>query len=361
MGDDLRLLFATHFGPSHELRQLAADIARTGMNPFRCEGKRRTKCREVDYPLNFLANGTGEGFRNPRFELPDDSRQNYTRLEEVSSQLLDWKLSFSDQAQSSPGLAFLFDPWVDTGLASHLLENEKLPAHPTVVLLSDYYPLGALWEISREMQEAFADGNDWAEAIVKDHLALATWPVQDVTARNLYRALCPEGQELATGYVTDLFVKHQLLLWNFLPMFRGGFKHSNDCGLPAGESWIRLCLDWTRRFLKAVKATNFLVLCSGWMLPSLTIPRSSDPAEYERYCLLCDRKWIGSTGHDCLEHFFGLQGENGLPPINHIFRIYQPSGWRGRGRHHAEVFQAAMRHINRSKSPLANGERLGSA
>jgi hypothetical protein len=72
-------------------------------------------------------------------------------------------------------------------------------------------------------------------------LALNTWPPGDATAINLYKALLealnPPENEPRPGYVKDLFVQHRLLLWNFLPMFRGGFDAEGAEGLPAGQLW----------------------------------------------------------------------------------------------------------------------------
>ena len=65
--------------------------------------------------------------------------------------------------------------------------------------------------------KSFADGTDWANGLVKEHLALTTWPVQDVTAQKLYKGLFREGEEPSVDYVTELFVSNRLLLWNFLP------------------------------------------------------------------------------------------------------------------------------------------------
>jgi hypothetical protein len=360
MGENLRLLFATEFGSSNELRKLAADIARAEMSAFLCRGRRRTKDRVVDYPLNFLANGSVAESRKPKkFTLPEEppntasgkEDREYARLEAVYSHLRDWKYSCKDQFFTSPGLALLFDPWVDTSLAAHLLQSKKLPDRPTVILLSDYYPLGALLQGSRGILEAFADGTDWAESLVRYNLALTTWPDKDVTARKLYRALRPGVKDPSEDYVTELFVKNRLLLWNFLPMFRGGFDHSNQSGLPSGDLWVEECLSWTRRFLRAVKPANLLVLCSGSMLPTLSIPVFKVPAEYERCCLLCDRvgpilKWTDSKSHDCLRKIVGVKdSENGSLAPEHVFRIRQPSGWRGSGLHHADIFRAAIRHF----------------
>jgi hypothetical protein len=327
MGETLRHLFATEFGSSNELRKLAADIARAEMSPFHCRGRRRRKRRVVDYPLNFLANGSVAESRKPKkFKLPEEppntasgeEDREYAPLEAVYSHLRDWKYSCKDQFFTSPGLALLFDPWVDTSLAAHLLQSKKLPDRPTVILLSDYYPLGALLEGSHGILEAFADGTDWAESLVRDNLALTTWPDKDVTARKLYRALCPEVEEPSADYVAKLFVNHPLLLWNFL---------------------------------RAVKPANLLVLCSGSMLPTLSIPVFKVPAEYERYCLLCDRvgpilKWTDCKSHDCLQKIVGVKdSENGSLALEHVFRIRQSSGLRGSGLHHADIFRAAIRHF----------------
>jgi hypothetical protein len=172
--------------------------------------------------------------------------------------------------------------------------------------------------------------------------------------RHWNEALWPEGEEPSADYVTELFVKNRLLLWNFLPMFRGGFEHSNGGGLPSGQSWVDVCLGWTHRFIKAVKPANLLILCSGSMLPTLSLPFSKDPSQYERYCLLCNRaesslKWNDSKGYDCLQKIVAVKdNENGPLTVDHVFRIRHPSGWRDGGHYYGDIFRAAIRTLQKS-------------
>jgi hypothetical protein len=57
-------------------------------------------------------------------------------------------------------------------------------------------------------------------------------------------------------------------------------------------------------------------------------------------------EWTDSKGHECLQKIVGLKdNENGQITLEHVFRIRQPSGWRGSGWYHPDIFRTAIRHL----------------
>lgn len=176
------------------------------------------------------------------------------------------------------GLSLLFDPLVDSFLAAHLLSAQNLnigntATGCTVIVLSDYYQFGN--------GSGFVVTGDWGLdetcAVLGGNIAGG-----DRTTRNLFDCLFGRGRWKGDNenIVNDI-VAQRVLLWNFLPMFRGGTSATASNGVPpASRHWVKTCWNFLAEFVHAVQAANVVLACSrdhlriqrsGVALPSTSI------------------------------------------------------------------------------------------
>jgi hypothetical protein len=259
---EMRARFDQWFDHSHPLRRLAVDIA--GMRASRAAPFISTASQH--HPFNFLANGvTGSPY-----DLPVKDKDHKTALAV-------WKLAlsegnaalhgFGEADQPLKGLSLLFDPVVDFSLASHMFRNGILPANPIVMVLTDYYPIDQRYVIPtiERCWSPIPKDNDWGARETAsyndpvnwaDAMYYLKWALLNVDAKSSPRPL----QNVPANPALELIVENDLLLWNFLPMFRGGTKAVGIEGLPTGDEYKLICIDWMMRFAEAVNA-SVVLLC----------------------------------------------------------------------------------------------------
>jgi hypothetical protein len=177
---DLRLKFQGLATIQPALQDLAKNIAITpdsllpGQSVFLSNRR-----KQLSHPSNFLANGASvQAFELPTLahaglsESQCDTTDPGESLKLLLAILSAWKFhgvidngpelfGYSNKQESTKGLALLFDPLVDFGLASHLIEQGRLPDRPRVLVMTDYYPLGLLPEILPSILK----GKDWASCV----------------------------------------------------------------------------------------------------------------------------------------------------------------------------------------------------
>jgi hypothetical protein len=277
---EIRARFDRWFDHSHPLRRLAVDIAGMPASraaPFICT------CSQ-HHPFNFLANGvTGSSY-----DLPIKDKDHKTALAV-------WKLAssegnaalhgFVEADQPLKGLSLLFDPVVDFSLASHMFRNGVLPTNPIVMVLTDYYPIDQR-DIIRTIERCWSPipkDSDWGALETVSYndpgywtgaMKYLKWALLNVTAKTPPRP----SQNVPANPALELIVENDLLLWNFLPMFRGGTKAVGIEGLPTGDGYKLICIDWMMRFVEAVNA-SVVLLCFNQKL-GMQLSRAGTVSDY---------------------------------------------------------------------------------
>ena len=167
------------------------------------------------------------------------------------------------KAVPARGLSLLFDPLVDAFLAAHFLRTGRLPkAGPTVLVLTDFYPLAA----------ANVQGQDWAQEESTSFLEGRVSGRQS-TVTQLFDALFGKAEWKENPEVIAAGITAQnLLVWNFFPMLRGGEEPTGGAGLPLAGAWRLRCWQWLHAFLEAVGANRVVLASSQAMLPIAAAP-----------------------------------------------------------------------------------------
>ncbi len=161
------------------------------------------------------------------------------------------------------GLSLLFDPLVDAFLAAHFLHAGQLPkAGPTVLVLTDFYPLAA----------TNGQGQDWAQQESTNFLE-GRVSGRHSTVTQLFDALFGKAEWKGHTEVIQAGITTQnLLVWNFFPMLRGGEEPTGGAGLPLAGAWRLRCWQWLHSFLAAVEASRVVLASSQAMLPIAAAP-----------------------------------------------------------------------------------------
>lgn len=244
-------------------------------------------------PLNVLANA----------ELADSWRQpsSFTR-----KALLLWKggpaglHGFASKSKRSPrGLALVFDPFVDAFLAAHFATGGKLESDCTVLVLTDYYPSASITSPSI----------DWAKTETESLLE-GRIRGRNSTTPQLFNALFgKDGWRGQRAQITEGIRSRKLLLWNFLPMFRGGEVPTGGSGLPPAGNWRLKCWELLAEFLVAVRASRTVLASSQAMLP-----------------------FHGNLAGILTNEQLLVPGIDGplpsLPCARGVYRIFHPSSWK---------------------------------
>ena len=245
--------FDTWIPTGSQLRDLACDIAlldATRGYSF--------LTNPADKVHNFLANAEiGGAWHQPMDYLPQTiahwkcSYRSTLPLTPVEEQ------GFNEGSSTRRGLALLFDPLVDSFLAAHRMAGQIAPGG-TVIVLSDFYPL------AKAIPNGICAG-DWG-CTESEHylLGLAT----DKTTTRLFNGLFGEKEWVKqTDRIQSMVTSRNLLLWNFLPVFRGGNSATGWDGLPATGNWRQRCWDFMCQFVSAVGASTLVLACGEPMLP----------------------------------------------------------------------------------------------
>ena len=236
-----------------QLRDLATRVASLD---FSCFGNPKY------LPHNFLANGeVGGAWHKPAsYSLPEirEWKSNY-RSNPPLTLYEEHGFAHVNGPLSRRGMALLFDPFVDAFLAAHLHRSGSIPRDCTVIVLSDYFTFDGLGVIP--------GSGDWGEMETRK---LLEGQVSDPTTRKLYDCLFGKGKwEGEKSAIIGGIVSKNILLWNFLPMFRGGTIAT--IGVPPAGSWQISCWEFLSEFLTAVGARRVVLCCSDH---HLSIPRS---------------------------------------------------------------------------------------
>jgi hypothetical protein len=139
--------------------------------------------------------------------------------------------------------------------------NRTLPQKPSVLVLTDYYPLKHL---IGEM--ALLLNQDWG-AIVTDKFLSAK--ELGLTERNLFKTVLNrtsirDVRELDEQKIAAEFANYRLLVWNYFPFLRGGFECEGMSGLPQNNcDWILYCDERLADFLKCVDAYRIILAMNG--------------------------------------------------------------------------------------------------
>jgi hypothetical protein len=339
---DLRQTFKLIIQAYPSLGVLANDIATVEES---CTGKflsKRRASRWYNNPANFLVNGAWEEETDSR-PRPLDPKlfqhkcSRVAALEGFLAELRKWKargstteaqantLGYSLGPSANRGLSLLFDPLVDFTLLVQWLCCGRLPEKPTVLVMSDFYPLGL---VAEEMLEE----HDWAQSYGEWFMDVTNWvEATDPTTRRLAKVLKSNttGTELcdpAMPKSSVLFVgNYNILIWNFFPFFRGGFSSTGSAGLPPSASVYRnACFVWMIRFLKAVDAGRLLIATSVDVFPPA---RSGDAIQKLKTASdLADRSNAGIR--DDLDDFF-KSPQTLVPNLVEFYRIFHPYRWTG--------------------------------
>ena len=316
--------FDLWFPQDSPLRRTATEIATTDAQAYPNEDDKS----RLD---NFIANGqTGSAYQFPP-PLPRDapawSALAQWKHGQELSQLSTWaKHGFADGTRSSPrGAALLFDPFVDAFLAAHMKHGGAIPKGCQVIILSDYYPLDA---VSPAIPKGFQ--NDWGLEEMRNTLNGTSG--KDLTTRKLFNCLFDEnGWQGNPDRIAQIICDKHLLLWNFLPFFRGGDKAGGALGLPTKGPWRFYCWDFMKKFLEATQASRIVFACSEELLQK---PLPCDKSDHAISILPFKssqkflRKPKGAEGFEApptLDQFPALP-----TCICEAFRLYHPRAWTNR-------------------------------
>jgi len=237
----MRQLFDTLIPAGSQLRDLAEEICCLSPNLFHTGNHP---------PFNFLANSElGAAWHPPQYSPSDIAiwKSNY-----VDRPLLPAENNgFIYQSPTRRGLAMIFDPLVDAFIGAHLKSSSSIPSGCTIIVLSDYFPL--------HLSVSSSTCGDWSSC---ESTQVLQGNVNDPTTTRLFNTLFGSGWKGQASRISAEICRQKLLVWNFLPMFRGGNSAMGLTGLPTSPHWQALCWPFLWNFAAAVGASRIILACS---------------------------------------------------------------------------------------------------
>jgi hypothetical protein len=264
----MRKKFQSLFPKGSSLRNLASEIAN-----YQCQ-QARQNCffSAKPPPFNFLANGETTGYKplTPPINCPLEIAEWKFHTKKINCCLAQ---GFNEESSSNRGLALLFDPLVDAVLNANIGKGSSPQKGSTVIVLSDY---GAIYDLGINVIGYNGSVADWgleeAQKTLRPPMPHGRIVRKQVspTLINLWDCLCGDNkwQEHGNAWlnnnspIRDAIKNRNVLIWNFMPFFRGGSGSAADAELPDPKcnGWLQTCLDWLGDFVENVGAYK-VVFC----------------------------------------------------------------------------------------------------
>ena len=308
--------FDRWFREDHPLRRTAAAIATTDAQAYPSFVTNENKLLD-----NCLANGqVGDAYQAPTDYSSALALAKWKYGPERSPLSAVEQHGFGDgRGAPSRGVALLFDPFVDVFLAAHMKNRDEIRPGCIVIILSDYYPLNAKPPaIPKDCK------GDWGLQEMRSTLAGKSG--KDPTTRALFDCLFGEGRwQGDQDRIEKTICEDRLLLWNFLPFFRGGEEAGGTSGLPTSGDWRFRCWEFLWMFLEATQASRAVFACSGafLQLPRADCNRAILPLTSSQEHLQKPVREVGFEAPPTLDRFPALP-----TCVREAFRLYHPSAWR---------------------------------
>jgi hypothetical protein len=258
MSQTLRGSFEVKYNQDSCLRSLAREIATLDGSEARTIGLYDLK-DSVDYPANFLVNGSAETFvpistthhERDSLTLYDLARWKFNDV--LAFNAKSSRYGFNNPFNGSRGVSLLFDPLVDAFIQ---INRTAAVRKSLVIVLTDFYPYSSCYsDMVTEM--------DWGSELTCKYLDGSE---TGATLNALTSALnATSTHPNAIGL--EKFVDVGVFLWNFFPFFRGGSYHSSEAGLPKTAKWLPIAWHWLNTFLRCVDSHTVIFASSDWVFP----------------------------------------------------------------------------------------------
>jgi hypothetical protein len=266
--------------------------------------------------------------------------------------LASWKLGssegeaslhgFGESDQPLKGLSLLFDPVVDFSLASHMFCNGALPVDPIVMVLTDYYPF-CKSDVIATIEKCWSRQEDWGQRETtsynepnywSDAMYYLKWALLNVETEASPRPCL----NVPTNPALELIVKNHILLWNFLPMFRGGTIATGTTGLPVGDDWRLKCIEWMMRFVTGTGGSDVL-LCFSQKL-GMQISRTGSLNDYS--VPNPPARWYRPDIGPVTEKL-DCAFTAAFPHVRECYRLTHPGGWKRNNEPIREMVRSVIR------------------
>jgi hypothetical protein len=313
----MRKDFEKLFQATHPLRMLASEIA-----TYQCtQAQKDGFFSATPPPYNFLANGWVDNYKPP---LPPIGCPLEIAKWKFAGQAINCCLAqgFNEESLSNKGLSLLFDPLVDAVLYANMGGGGKIQLRPTVIVLSDY---SAIWDA--DIKLIGYGGSDWGEEEARSIFNLSK--STSTTEINLWDCIC-EGDSWRThpDKIQAEIRRRNILIWNFMPFFRGGADSTGASGLPKNcANWKNVCWRLLLKFVLAIAASQIVLAVNKNEMIDVKRKKVSEKFEKEEVEKL---KEIVSAKYPIWSVSDGVELQSCERP--NIFSINHPCVWKdGKG------------------------------